>query len=138
MFLTGIVCTTGSIATAIGQNVSMSCDFSGYLPGAFAITWTGPQGVALTTSDRHTISVGSGFGLSQSGGGSPGSSVLSTLTISTMEEMDQGTYYCSMMGNNNAQLVATIQLNATVLHPVTPSPLPMSPSSCSGIYNVIL
>ena len=111
IFPTGIVSTTGSLNTTTGQSVSMSCDFSGYLPGAYAITWTGPQGAVITTTGRHTITIVDGDGQSQSGGSSPGPSVLSTLTISTVEEMDHGTYYCLMMGNNGAQLTDSIELN---------------------------
>ena len=124
MFLTGIVFTTGSLSATVGQNVSMTCDFSGYLPGAYNITWTGPQGVVIITSGRRTISVGDSVGQSQSGGGSPGPSVLSTLTISTVEEEDHGTYTCLMIGRNNAQIVGKMQLIITL------------PSS--GHYNVDL
>ena len=134
MFLTGMASTNDSITATTGQNVSLTCDFSGYLPGDYNITWTGPQGVVLTTSDRHTISVGSGLSHSQSGGSTPGPSVLSTLTISAVKELDHGTYYCSMMGNNNAQLVASIELSVIVLHTPTSSPL----SSFLGILNVNL
>ena len=133
MFLTGIASTNDPITAATGQSISLTCDFSGYLPEAYNITWTGPQGVILTTNDRHTISVDSGLGQSQSGGGSPGPSVLFTLTIFTVEEMDHGTYYCSMMGNNNAQLIASIELSVVILHTPNPSLSSMSSSSFSGI-----
>ena len=113
MFLTGIVSTTDSITTATGQNVSMSCDFSGYLPGAYNITWTGPQGAALTTSDRHTISFANDLGQSQSGGDFPGPSVLSTITISTVEDEDSGTYTCLMTGRSSAQLMGGMELIVT-------------------------
>ena len=91
----------------------MTCDFSGYLPGNYTITWTGPQGVAMTTSGRHTISVEDGVGQSQSDEGLPGPSVLSTLNISNVETLDDGTYYCSMMGNNDAQLIGSVELNVS-------------------------
>ena len=133
MFLTGIASTTDSITAATGQSVSLTCDFSGYLPGAYNITWTGPQGAVLTTNDQHSIVVGDGLGQSQSGVGSPGPSVLFTLTIFTVEAMDQGNYYCSMMGNNNAQLIARIELNVIILLTPTTSLPSMSPSSFSGI-----
>ena len=130
--------TTGSLNTTTGQNVSMMCDFSGYLPGAHTIIWTGPQGVDMITSGRHTISVGDGVGQSQSGDGSPGPSVLSTLTISTMEEMDDGTYHCLMMGTNGAQLMGSVELNlyfvySTMYAWYTATP---SPSSFSGLCKV--
>ena len=123
MFLTGIAFTNESITAATGQSISLTCDFSGYLPGAYSITWTGPHDVALSTSDQHAILVGSGLGHSQSGGGSPGPSVLSTLTISAVKELDHGTYYCSMVGNNNVQLTASIELDGIILHTPTSSPL---------------
>ena len=117
MFLTGIVSTTGSITSATGQSVSMSCDFSGYLPGAYTITWTGPQGAVITTAGRHTITSGDGDGQSQSGGDFPGPSVLSTITISTVEEEDSGTYTCLMTGRSSAQLMGGMELIVT-----SPSP----------------
>ena len=138
MFLTGNVSTTGFLNNTTGQNVSMTCNFSGYLPGAYTITWAGPQGVALTTSGRHTIFIGKGLGQSQSGGDFPGPGVQSTLTISTVEEMDSGTYYCSMMGINGAQLMGSVELSVMVLYTTTSSPLSVSPSPFSGLYKVYL
>ena len=53
---------------------------------------------SVNTSGRHhVIFVASGLNPSQSGGDSPGPGVLSTLTISNVEEMDGDTYTCSMM-----------------------------------------
>ena len=89
----------------------MTCDFSGYLPASYTITWTGSQGAALNNSSQHTISVGNGVGLSQSGSSSPGPSVLSTLTITAVDAMDNGTYICSMMEMNGAQLAGSVELN---------------------------
>ena len=110
-FLTGDVATNAPVIDTIGQNITMTCDFSGYLPVSYNITWIDPQGDALTNNSRHTISTGSGVGQSQSGGSSPGPSVLSTLSISTVDEMDFGTYVCSMMGMNGAQLAGSVELN---------------------------
>ena len=90
----------------------MTCDFSGYLPGGYIITWTGPQGVVMDSSNRHTLVSGDGDGQSQSGGGSPGPSVLSTLTISTVEEEGIGNYTCQMTGKNSAQLMGIVKLSA--------------------------
>ena len=100
----------------------MTCDFSGYLPGDYNITWTGPQGASLTTSGRHVISIANGLSQSQSGGDSPGPSVLSTLTISTAEDADEGIYTCSMMGFRHPQLIGSIKLNVVFLHTTTSSP----------------
>ena len=92
----------------------MSCDFSGYLPGAYTITWIGPGDVALTTGGHHEISIADGLNQSQSGGDSPGPSVLSTLTISNVEESDEGIYYCSMIGLSDPQLMESIGLSVSV------------------------
>ena len=115
----------------------MTCDFSGYLPASYTITWTGPQGAALTNGGRHTISVGNGVGLSQSGGSSPGPSVLSTINISTVEEMDLGIYNCTLVGDNNAQITGSVELNVIVMYTTTSSSLPVSPSF-SGICKLDL
>ena len=116
----------------------MTCDFSGYLPGAYNIIWTGPQGAVLTSSGRHVISITDGLNQSQSGDDSPGPSVLSTLTISNVEEMDEGTYNCSMMGLSGAQLMDSIKLNVIVLYTSTLLPFSVSPSSFSGVCDVNL
>ena len=107
----------------------MTCDFSGYLPGDYVITWTGPQGAVLTSSGRHAISIADGLNQSQSGGDSPGPSVLSTLTVSNVEVTDGGIYICSMMGLSGAQLMDSIQL--IVLLAATSSPF-------SGVCDVHL
>ena len=109
-FHAGDVSTNGPLNATTGLNVSMTCDFSGYLPGDYDITWTDPEGVALTSSGRHAISIADGLNQSQSGGESPGPSVLSTLTISDVELTDEGTYTCSMMGLSGAQLMGSIEL----------------------------
>ena len=107
----------------------MTCDFSGYLPGDYNITWTGPQGAVLTSSGRHAISIAEGLNESQSGGDSPGPSVLSTFTISNVKVTDGGTYTCSMMGLSGVQLTDIIQL--IVLFAATSSPF-------SGVFDVHL
>ena len=116
--------------------MSMTCDFSGYLPGAYNITWTGPQGAALTTSGRHAISIADGLSQSQSGGDSPGPSVLSTLTISNVDETDEGTYTCSMMWLSGPQLMNRIEL-VVIVSPFSTtfslSPFSVFPSSFSGV-----
>ena len=137
-FHTGIVSICGSLNTTTGQNVSVTCDFSGYLPGDYNITWTGPQGAVLTTSGRHAIFIDNGLNQSQSGGDSPGPSVLSTLTIFNVEEMDEGTYTCSMMGLSGPQLMDSIELIVTVLFAATSSPFSVSPSPFSGACDVDL
>ena len=116
----------------------MTCDFSGYLPGDYNITWTGPQDAVLTSSGRHVISIANGLNQSQSGGDSPGPSVLSTLTISNVEETDEGTYNCSMMGLSGAQLTNSIELNVMILYTATLPSFSVSPSSISGVCDVDL
>ena len=101
------------MTNAAGQQVvSLTCDFSGYLPEGGIITWTGPQGVLMGNSNRHNLVSGDGDGQSQSGGGSPGPSVLSTFTISTVEEEDIGNYICQMIGKNSVQLMGIVKLSA--------------------------
>ena len=99
----------------------MTCDFSGYLPGDYTITWTDPQGAVLTSSSLRVIFSVNGLNQSQSGGDSPGPSVLSTLTIFNVEEMDEGTYTCSMMGFSGSQLMDSIELNVINLLATTTS-----------------
>ena len=59
---------------------------------------------------RHVIFVVSDLTLSQNGGDSSGHSVLPVLTISNVEEMNEGTYMCSMMELAGPQLMDSIKL----------------------------
>ena len=113
-FLIGDVSTTGFNITSITEVASLTCEFSGYLPGDYDITWMGPEGAVPTSSGRHAISTTTGTNQSQSGGDSPGLSVLSTLTISDAEETDVGTYFCTMVGNNDVQLSGSAELNTSI------------------------
>ena len=90
----------------------MTCDFSGYLPRGYTISWTGPQGVVIGNNSQHTLVSGEGDGQSQSGGGFPGPSVLATLNISMVEKGDTGNYTCRMTGANSVQLMGIVKLSA--------------------------
>ena len=115
-----------------GSSADLSCEFSGYLPHSGAITWENNQGtVVVVTPNRFSIEQSSGSGMAQNGSSSPINSVVSTLTIMSVVLTDAGNYTCRMRGDNNAELMGTAQLIATLPPSVTPTPVNITPTLSS-------
>ena len=95
---------------------SISCEFSGYLPKNGIVIWENKNGIQVATkSTRFSIQQSSGGGMAQNGSISSVRSVVSTLTIMSVEHADGGNYTCIMRGDNNAELRGTINTSVNVV-----------------------
>ena len=110
LFITGSVIATSSVVKQIGNNATLQCTFTGYLPMYYEITWRRDGGPSLDDdmSGKYIINEDfNGMGQSQNGGDTTDNGVISELTVISLTDSDIGRYTCHMNGSN---LTATIQL----------------------------
>ena len=110
MSYTGSVIATSSVVEQIGNNATLQCTFTGYLPVNYEITWRLDGGPSLDDDmyGKYIISEDfNGMGQSQNGGDTIDNGVISELTVISLTDSDIGRYTCHMNGSN---LTATIQL----------------------------
>ena len=89
-----------------GSNVSLQCNFTGYLPLDYGIQWTDDSGMTI---DSDT-DVSNEAGVSQSGGSTTDGGVVSTLTLLTVDVDDNGEYTCVMLGTELKETVSLLIL----------------------------
>ena len=79
------------------------------MPKNGIVIWENKNGTEVaTTSTKFSIEQSSGGSMAQNGSISSVRSVVSTLTIMSVEHADGGNYTCIMRGDNNAELRGTI------------------------------
>ena len=110
IYVSGSVIATSSVVEQIGNNATLQCTFTGYLPVNYEIIWRFESGQSLDndTSGKYIINEDfNGMGQSQNGGDTIDNGVISELTVISLTDSDIGRYTCHMNGSN---LTATIQL----------------------------
>ena len=80
-----------------GGNVSLRCNFTGYLPLNYEIKWTDGSGMIIDSDYSSTV-VSNEAGISQSGRNTTEGGVVSTLTLLSVDVDDSGNYICVMLG----------------------------------------
>ena len=87
----------------------LQCEFAGYLPSPYTVQWFTDIDNKIIPNKKYTINTTrNGSNLSVlSGESDAGNSIISTLTITSLNEDDQGDYSCTMMENG---LTETIEL----------------------------
>ena len=86
----------------------LQCEFVGYLPSPYTVQWF--NGIHNITPDKkYTINTARNGSNSSvlSGESDAGNSIISTLTITSLNEEDQGNYSCTMMESG---LTGTVEL----------------------------
>ena len=91
----------------VGENVSLSCEMSGYLRNDSDFVWMKGN---ETVMDKDIVITDGTPMRGQIGGINPVSSRVSTLTIPDVRESDEGVYTCLVKG---AGVEATVALNVT-------------------------
>ena len=89
-----------------GGNVSLQCNFTGYLPLNYEIQWTNESGMIIDSDYSSTV-VSNEAGISQSGRNTTEGGVVSTLTLLSVDVDDNGPYTCAMLGT---ELKGTVSL----------------------------
>ena len=87
------------------------------MPKNGIVIWENKNGTLVATnSTRFSIQpLSLGGGMAQNGSISSVRSVVSTLTIMSVEHADGGNYTCIMRGDNNAELRGTINISVNVV-----------------------
>ena len=86
------------------SNVTLQCNFTGYLPAKYTIVWSDGTG---PIDSQYITEVDGATGVSQSGGRSTNGWIFSILTLHFVDVEDSGSYTCAMTGT---QLKATVLL----------------------------
>ena len=89
-----------------GGNVSLQCNFTGYLPLNYEIQWTDESGMIIDSDYSSTV-VSNEAGISQSGRSTTEGGVVSTLTFLSVDFAEDGEYTCVMLGT---ELKGTVSL----------------------------
>ena len=103
--------------SAWGSDLTLSCEFTGYHPkDEYTVTWDLEGKIISQDSRKYTISNQFGTnGLSQSGGSFPGPSLISSLTIFSVEQADIGIYGCRIIGSVGcSQVIGYIQVSTGI------------------------
>ena len=105
LLLTGSVSAiTPAVIAVYDSNVTLQCNFTGYLPDNYTIVWSNGTG---PVDSQYITEVDGATGVSQSGGRSTNGGILSILTLHFVDVEDTGSYTCAMTGT---ELKATILL----------------------------
>lgn len=86
------------------SNVTLQCNFTGYLPAKYTIVWSDGTG---PIDSQYITEVDEATGVSQSGGRSTNGWIFSILTLHFVDVEDSGSYTCAMTGT---ELKATVLL----------------------------
>ena len=108
--------TAKQISVREGEAVSVSCEMYGYLRGE--IEWL-KDGQQVQSGGRYSITVSAGSREGQDGGESSVSSVVSQLTIQQVEQRDEGTYTCTVLGTTlqeSINITSTATVQYYILH----------------------
>ena len=105
LLLTGSVSAiTPAVIAVYDSNVTLQCNFTGYLPDNYTIVWSNGTG---PVDSQYITEVDGATGVSQSGGRSTNGEIVSILTLHFVDVDDSGSYTCAMTGT---ELKATISL----------------------------
>ena len=108
MYNKGLVTSSDPVTTDNGDNATLSCKFSGYLPRNPTFSWENSQGVI---SDDNNFTIQSSVESGQT-----------VLTIRSVILTDSGNYTCRMRGDNNAELSGIAELFVVAIPSVTAKP----------------
>lgn len=103
-----------TILSGFGHGLTLTCEFSGYLPkNEYTVVWDHEGKSISQDHPKYSISNRSGTkDLSQDGGSTPSPSLISNLTISTVDQADTGIYGCRIVGSVGCiQVIGYIQVN---------------------------
>ena len=110
LYNTGSVTPLDTITALAGTDsmAILQCEFAGYLPSSYTVQWFNDIG-NITSDKKYAITTTrSGSNLSiLSGESDAEKSIISILTIKSLDEDDQGAYNCTMMENG---LTKTVEL----------------------------
>ena len=104
LLLPGSVSAISPVIAVYDSNVTLQCNFTGYLPANYTIVWSDGTG---PINSQYITEVDEATGVSQSGGRSTNGGIVSILTLHFVDVDDSGSYTCAMTGT---ELKATVSL----------------------------
>ena len=104
LLLPGSVSAISPVIAVYDSNVTLQCNYTGYLPANYTIVWSDGTG---PIDSQYITEVDEATGVSQSGGRSTNGGIVSILTLHFVDVEDSGSYTCAMTGT---ELKATVSL----------------------------
>ena len=99
--------------------VSLSCELTGYLTTSSDIQWIRDNIILTNTSNKYVITNTLGRGKAINSSGMMTKSIVSELTISNLNQSDNGSYICNVPGTDLQQIIIVTISKSIILFKIT-------------------
>uniref|UniRef100_A0A1X7VDF7 Ig-like domain-containing protein n=1 Tax=Amphimedon queenslandica TaxID=400682 RepID=A0A1X7VDF7_AMPQE len=138
LILNGSVFTLSHPVLAVpGSNVSLQCNFTGYLPLNYPIQWTDESGMIIDSNYSSTV-VSNEAGVSQSGASTTEGDVVSTLTLLRVDVDEDDVVTTTVQGSSITKTNSAPTAIALSTAPSVATSVPSSEPAASGLTTIVI